>query len=217
MFCVLLVLHFNWQVFKNFPAGRFFIPLRMSMFSTISCLYLLVVYLSMLNQNCNNNCWHFSTPETQNPSENFNPYCANFFGNQLIVGTGMANPTEMSAWSSITSDIVPGSTYVSFLVYPKISFRRYSTSYCWSIELLEYDTIERVEKYQPSSGPVVCSTVTLGKNLLFHGYTKVENLGDPYQNRGRLHLVLPPILVLKISPIVNIRFHLPEWLLHCFP
>ena len=40
LFCVLLFLHFYWQVFENFPAGRFLIPLRVYMFSfSFGCIF----------------------------------------------------------------------------------------------------------------------------------------------------------------------------------
>jgi hypothetical protein len=55
----------------------------------------------------------FSTPEILNPSSTFNPYCARFFEERFIVGSGRADMTDMSSWSSISADIVSGSSFVS--------------------------------------------------------------------------------------------------------
>jgi len=54
-----------------------------------------------------------SVAEIQNPSEVFNAYCARFFDERLMVGTGNANPTAMASWTSSSIDIGSASTFVS--------------------------------------------------------------------------------------------------------
>jgi len=39
-----------------------------------------------------------------------------FYGDQFIAGTGRADSSQMESWSSIGSDIVDGSHYVSFYI-----------------------------------------------------------------------------------------------------
>ncbi len=51
-----------------------------------------------------------------NSGANFNAYCSMFYGDQFIAGTGRADSSQMESWSSIGSDIVDGSHYVSFYI-----------------------------------------------------------------------------------------------------
>lgn len=66
-------------------------------------------------------------PELLNPSDSFNPYCARFFDERFIVGSGNADISDMASWSSITADIVPGSAFVSKFVMENKLFKFYST------------------------------------------------------------------------------------------